>query len=205
MADPGEDETCHLSFIEDVGDVETSTSAQIVFRIPPEARRVNVGIWDDTSGHVRTLVDETDPSAGRRLLSWDGLFQVIAKYAPQARMAHFGLHLTGPDGHGMLLMDLFDQPRALLQALSTNGWIVPGAADRSLFLTRVASEGGPMTGMIDPPDLESCVAGSTPAPILRPPTRTTPPCRWRDLGGPRRGRRHGASASGWGPSTKSEV
>jgi hypothetical protein len=80
--------------------------------------------------------------------------QVIAKYAPQARMAHVGLHLTGPDGHGVPLVDLFDQPRALLQALSTNGWVVPGAADRSLFVTRVASNGGPMDGVIDPPDLE---------------------------------------------------
>ena len=66
MADAIEAETCHLSII---GDVHTSTSAQIVIRIPPAARRFNVGIWDDTSEPVRTLVDETDLSTGSRLLS----------------------------------------------------------------------------------------------------------------------------------------
>ena len=39
--------------------------------VPAYAARWTVRIWDRFGEHVRTLVDEANPSAGHRMLSWD--------------------------------------------------------------------------------------------------------------------------------------
>jgi len=51
--------------------LETPGQARIWITVPSRASKLTVRIWDRFGEHVRTLVDEAEPAAGRRELAWD--------------------------------------------------------------------------------------------------------------------------------------
>ncbi|MEJ7785497.1 MAG: hypothetical protein WKF96_11890 [Solirubrobacteraceae bacterium] len=74
--------------------------------------------------------------------------QVIEALAPRAKGAHSEITLA-VDGAVVALTDLLDRPVELMVALVANGWIVTAAPSRSMFLSRIATNGGPMDGVLD--------------------------------------------------------
>lgn len=69
---------------------------------------------------------------------------LFAQKAPEASTFHDGIRLTSPDGKTVALQELFASPSDLMGALVTCGWIVPGEDDRSMFVTRLLLNNGPM-------------------------------------------------------------
>jgi photosystem II stability/assembly factor-like uncharacterized protein len=57
--------------IDDLEPLEAAGQTSITVTVPAHAARLAVRIWDRFGDHVRTLVDEANPSAGHRVLSWD--------------------------------------------------------------------------------------------------------------------------------------
>jgi flagellar hook assembly protein FlgD len=51
---------------------QTSRPVLIPVTIPEGASRLLVNIWDRFGSHVRHLLDEQQPAAGRRTIKWDG-------------------------------------------------------------------------------------------------------------------------------------
>lgn len=85
----------------------------------------------------------------------DRVVAIISVLAGRAKKAHDKLVLPSADGGTLPLVDLFDQPVALMEALVRGGWIVPGDPDASIFLTRVLLGGGPMEGVLDTTALDT--------------------------------------------------
>ena len=56
---------------DDLEPLEAVGQTSMAMTVPARAARLTVRIWDRFGDHVRTLVDETNPSAGHRVLSWD--------------------------------------------------------------------------------------------------------------------------------------
>ena len=46
-------------------------TAAITISVPRDARSLVIDIWERFGDHVRQLVAETDPPAGRRTITWD--------------------------------------------------------------------------------------------------------------------------------------
>lgn len=69
--------------------------------------------------------------------------EIIAAHADLAAFAHDGITLTGPNGP-LALSELVRTPRDAMAALIQSGWVVPREPDRSMFVTRLLSNGGPM-------------------------------------------------------------
>jgi len=81
--------------------------------------------------------------------------QLIANFARVARRAHDKLTLPDAQGRAVALVDLFDDPAEMMQALVRGGWVVPGEPERSMFLTRIMENGGPMEGVFAADDVET--------------------------------------------------
>jgi len=81
--------------------------------------------------------------------------QLIADKAGAASTFHDGITLTNSEGHQVPLRELFQRPAELMQALVVCGWIVPGADNRSMFITRLLSNGGPMDGVFLPAEVQT--------------------------------------------------
>ena len=92
--------------------------------------------------------------------------QLIANYARVAKRAHDKLTLPDAQGSPIALADLLDDPAEVMRGLVRGGWVVPGDPERSMFLTRIMENGGPMEGVFAAEDVETVrqwiVAGATP-------------------------------------------
>ncbi len=78
---------------------------------------------------------------------------MITRYAAIARRSHDELVLPGADGNPVTLKSLFNTPRDLMAALVRGGWVIPGAPDRSMFLTAIIGT-GPMQSELAAADVE---------------------------------------------------
>ena len=102
--------------------------------------------WVESLSAKRVCVDAIEDD-GEPSDSAAAMQQLVAALAPQARVAHQGITLN-VDGATLPLAELVDRPAALMSALVSNGWVVPGSPGRSMFLSRVISNGGPMDGVL---------------------------------------------------------
>jgi hypothetical protein len=76
---------------------------------------------------------------------------------PAAHPTHDQLTLPDATGKPVELKALFDTPRDLMAALIRGGWIIPGAADRSMFLVSIIGTGpnrGPMKSELAQADVD---------------------------------------------------
>ena len=80
--------------------------------------------------------------------------QLIADKAGSAATFHDGITLTSGSGQAIPLKELFKTPAELMRALVACGWIVPGEDDRSMFITRLLSNSGPMTTVFSPNEVK---------------------------------------------------
>lgn len=107
-------------------------------------------------------VEDAPPSSDTGVL----VKQVIEALAPRAGNAHAGITLV-VGAEAVPLADLVGRPEVLMAAMVSNGWVVPGAPLRSMFLTRIASNGGPMDGVLNDQQraaFEAWVSAGAPAP-----------------------------------------
>jgi flagellar hook assembly protein FlgD len=56
---------------DDLEPLEAIGQTSMAMTVPVNTSRLTVRIWDRFGDHVRTLVDEANPLAGYRVLSWD--------------------------------------------------------------------------------------------------------------------------------------
>jgi flagellar hook assembly protein FlgD len=56
---------------DDLESLEAVGQTNMPITVPADASRLTVRIWDRFGDHVRTLVDEANPSGGGRTLVWD--------------------------------------------------------------------------------------------------------------------------------------
>jgi hypothetical protein len=83
--------------------------------------------------------------------------KVIQRYAPIALRSHDDLMLPDANGKPGDLKALFDTPLDLMAALIRGGWIIPGEADRSMFLVAIIGTGpnrGPMKTKLAQADVD---------------------------------------------------
>jgi hypothetical protein len=73
--------------------------------------------------------------------------KLIADKAESASLFHDGITLTISEGKPVPLKELFQKPAELMHALVVCGWIVPHEDGRSMFITRLLRDDGPMTGV----------------------------------------------------------
>jgi photosystem II stability/assembly factor-like uncharacterized protein len=79
--------------------------------------------------------------------------QMITRMAGIALRAHDELMLPDATGTPGTLKSLFHKPADLMAALVRGGWVIPGAADRSMFLTAIIGT-GPMKGRLSAADIQ---------------------------------------------------
>jgi hypothetical protein len=94
--------------------------------------------------HKTNCVDPIE-SAGNDAAN--AMENLIKNRAKQAKHAHTGFLLTDRTGQVIPLVEFFDNPSGLMAELVNCGWVVPGNPARSMFLQRIASNGGPMDGV----------------------------------------------------------
>lgn len=97
-------------------------------------------IWDGYVAFATTgsLGQEMAARRDRPSAPADRVAAMIADRAPRARVNHGTAQLGG-----ILLNDLFADPRALMAALVEGGWVVPGDPERSRFFD-LTTPAGPM-------------------------------------------------------------
>ncbi|WP_240348061.1 iron-containing redox enzyme family protein [Methylomonas sp. EFPC1] len=92
--------------------------------------------------------------------------QLIANYARVAKRAHDKLILPDDQGRPIALVDVLDDSAEMMRSLVRGGWVVPGEPERSIFLTRIMENGGPMEGVFATEDVETVrqwiIAGALP-------------------------------------------
>jgi photosystem II stability/assembly factor-like uncharacterized protein len=79
--------------------------------------------------------------------------QMITRMAGIALRAHDDLMLPDATGTPVTLKSLFHKPADLMAALVRGGWIIPGEADRSMFLVAIIGT-GPMKGRLSAADIQ---------------------------------------------------
>ncbi|HEV7408159.1 MAG TPA: YCF48-related protein [Bradyrhizobium sp.] len=79
--------------------------------------------------------------------------QMITRIAGIALRSHDELMLPDATGTPVTLKSLFHKPADLMAALVRGGWVIPGAADRSMFLTAIIGT-GPMKGRLSTADIQ---------------------------------------------------
>jgi hypothetical protein len=79
--------------------------------------------------------------------------QMITRMAGIALRAHDELMLPDATGTPVTLKSLFHKPAELMAALVRGGWVIPGAADRSMFLTAIIGT-GPMKNRLLAADVQ---------------------------------------------------
>lgn len=80
---------------------------------------------------------------------------LINDVASRAKRSHDELILPDETGKAVPLVSFFDSPQRLMSALIRGGWVIPYAADRSMLITRVVENSGPMEGELTPEQVES--------------------------------------------------
>ena len=81
------------------------------------------------------------------------VIEMITRMAGIALRAHDELMLPDATGTPVTLKSLFHAPSDLMAALVRGGWVIPGAADRSMFLTAIIGT-GPMKGRLSAADVQ---------------------------------------------------
>ena len=79
--------------------------------------------------------------------------QMITRMAGIALRAHDELMLPDATGTPVTLKSLFHKPPELMAALVRGGWVIPGEADRSMFLVAIVGT-GPMKGRLTAADIQ---------------------------------------------------
>jgi hypothetical protein len=79
--------------------------------------------------------------------------QMITRMAGIALRAHDELMLPDATGTPVTLKSLFHKPADLMAALVRGGWVIPGEADRSMFLVAIIGT-GPMKGRLSAADIQ---------------------------------------------------
>jgi photosystem II stability/assembly factor-like uncharacterized protein len=79
--------------------------------------------------------------------------QMITRMAGIALRAHDELMLPDATGTPVTLKSLFHKPADLMAALVRGGWVIPGEADRSMFLVAIIGT-GPMKGRLTAADIQ---------------------------------------------------
>jgi hypothetical protein len=79
--------------------------------------------------------------------------QMITRMAGIALRAHDELMLPDATGTPVTLKSLFHKPADLMAALVRGGWVIPGEADRSMFLVAIIGT-GPMKGRLTAADVQ---------------------------------------------------
>jgi flagellar hook assembly protein FlgD len=57
--------------LDDLEPLEAAGQTSMTMTVLAPASRLTVRIWDRVGDHVRTLIDEANPSGGPRVLTWD--------------------------------------------------------------------------------------------------------------------------------------
>jgi photosystem II stability/assembly factor-like uncharacterized protein len=83
--------------------------------------------------------------------------QMITRMAGIALRGHDELMLPDATGTPVTLKSLFGAPRDLMAALVRGGWVIPGVADRSMFLTAIIGT-GPMKARLSEADVRLLTA-----------------------------------------------
>ncbi len=73
--------------------------------------------------------------------------KIIEDFSVIGRRGHDELTLPNAKGEPKPLADFFDDPYECMRAMIRGGWIIPGSPERSMFLTRILQNGGPMEGI----------------------------------------------------------
>ena len=79
--------------------------------------------------------------------------QMIVRISGIALRGHSRLTLPDASGTPVTLRSLFAAPRDLMAALIRGGWVIPGAASRSMFVTAIIGT-GPMKDRLSEDDVE---------------------------------------------------
>jgi photosystem II stability/assembly factor-like uncharacterized protein len=104
-----------------------------------------------STGMVRRLAPVPPADLGAEAV------KVIQRYAPIAQRSHDDLVLPDATGKPVDLKALFDTPLDLMASLIRGGWIIPGEADRSMFLVSIIGTGpnrGPMKTRLAQADVD---------------------------------------------------
>lgn len=94
---------------------------------------------------LEPLPDKTTPGN-----SAQAVIQLINDLAPLGRRSHDELVLPNKDGNPVPLVNFFDKAEEMMAALIRGGWVIPFAPDRSILLTRIIENSGPMAGILTP-------------------------------------------------------
>lgn len=90
-----------------------------------------------------------DPDDDGAPSGWpEKMVEVIQKYSSTGQAVHQGIQLPDENGQLVPLASLLSQPPLIMAALTRGGWVVPGDPNRSMFLTRILTNGGPMDGVM---------------------------------------------------------
>jgi photosystem II stability/assembly factor-like uncharacterized protein len=81
--------------------------------------------------------------------------KLIESNSGRARRAHDQLTLPDEEGNARDLTSFLDKPFSLMAALVRGGWVIPGATDRSMFVTRILENGGPMEGELSADEVQA--------------------------------------------------
>ncbi|RWQ45669.1 MAG: iron-containing redox enzyme family protein [Mesorhizobium sp.] len=88
---------------------------------------------------IEPLPDDTQPGDLP-----DQVAKIISDKAAAAMTAHDSFMMTGKDGKEVAFNTLFGDPVEVMRILRSNGWVVPSEPDRSMILSRIIRNGGPM-------------------------------------------------------------
>ena len=103
----------------------------------------------ETIACIEPLSNQPVPSDSGKAVA-----ELITRVARRAKRAHDMLTLPDADGKPIPLSGMFDDPIGLMKGLIRGGWVIPAAPDRSIFITRLFENGGPMAGELPPKDVE---------------------------------------------------
>jgi len=126
-----------------------------MYRVFTEEEKDIILDWLESLSEKReTCIDPIEDSPGGP--PWpEKMADLIANYARVARRAHDKLTLPDAQGRSVALVDFLDDPVEMMKALVRGGWVIPGDLDRSMFLTRIMENGGPMEGVFAAADVET--------------------------------------------------
>ena len=105
------------------------------------------------SGMVVRAARIATPATGAAVDLPDQVVQMITRIAGIALRSHDELMLPDATGTPVTLKSLFHTPRELMAALVRGGWVIPGVADRSMFLTAIIGT-GPMKNRLSAADIQ---------------------------------------------------
>ena len=81
------------------------------------------------------------------------MIRLIELRSNRAKRGHRGLVLPDKDGSLVPMNQLFDKPVEFMAAMVRSGWNVPFAPEKSLLLTTIIGNDGPMRVSLDDSDV----------------------------------------------------